>query len=702
MGSRGGRTMGAVLRGQQARWFVGREAECRLFADALGAAEPEWRILNVHGVGGIGKSTLLDAFGRVADQVGAHYCQVDCVELPHSPRRLAERLAVMFGARVRSRGAQLGLQDCLAAIRGRANLGPVAIAFDSYEAVGPADRWLREVLLPSLPERVVIVVAGRIALPRLWRDRAGWRPLIRAIPLAPFDRPTTRRYLGLHGIDDRDLSERAWEVTQGHPLALSLLAALVARHGLAALARWEDRPDLVAELSRRWLREVPDPRLHALVEAASAVRHFDQDLLGDLEREPVAAADFDRLTALSFVRPGQGGWRLQGLVRSALVRDLRWRSPARLRQLKHRALEHHARRLTQAEGGEWGGALAEFFYLLGDALIGAAFFGADEQDADEVYVVPATAEDLGELEQYARVCRERAATGGPAEFGLYDPGTGRRFRYQYLWVDFVRAPLDFRTVLDLGPGTVRLARDARGALRGISVVIPVNATTLPRLASQPVTGPYFRSLAPEQRAEYAVAAERTAAWFLRHLSAAAPEDSAARGVLLQDLFRIAFREGRLLTTSPAPFFQDLLLHTGFVPSPGATHHDFGPDLASPTYVLDVRGARLADLLTRLLEDRDPAPAGANMPAELAHALARHLTGMATVAAADRADDDPLRALTPRERTIALAVVEGLSNAEIADRLGIRPLTAKKHLTHVFAKVGVASRTQLIRRMLGGT
>jgi DNA-binding CsgD family transcriptional regulator len=330
-------------------------------------------------------------------------------------------------------------------------------------------------------------------------------------------------------------------------------------------------------------------------------------------------------------------------------------------------------------------------------------------------VVPAGRADLEELAGYADEGRRRAEAGGPEEFELFDPSTGQRFRYQYLWVDFARAPLDFRGLIRLGSGSVRLARDGTGRLRGVSVVIPVNAATLPYLEAQPVTRAYFRGLDPAQRAEYATPEDRTAAWFLRHLHAREPGDAAARCALLRDLFRVAFREGRLLTSSPAPFFQDLLRRSGFVEAPGATHHDFGPDLPSPTYVLDVRGPRLAGFLSRLLEGggggRPAAGPGAALPGELASALAKRLSGWVreesaataaaygAVPAEPQAEEGPLEALTPRERQVALAVMDGLSNVEIADRLGMRPLTAKKHLTHVFAKAGVASRTQLIRRLL---
>lgn len=51
-------------------------------------------------------------------------------------------------------------------------------------------------------------------------------------------------------------------------------------------------------------------------------------------------------------------------------------------------------------------------------------------------------------------------------------------------------------------------------------------------------------------------------------------------------------------------------------------------------------------------------------------------------------------LTPREAEIVANLREGLSNKEIAGRLGIREDTVKKHLQSVFAKLGVHRRALL--------
>ena len=49
-------------------------------------------------------------------------------------------------------------------------------------------------------------------------------------------------------------------------------------------------------------------------------------------------------------------------------------------------------------------------------------------------------------------------------------------------------------------------------------------------------------------------------------------------------------------------------------------------------------------------------------------------------------------LSPREREILNWVGEGKRNAEIASILGISPLTIRKHLENIFAKLGVETRT----------
>jgi DNA-binding CsgD family transcriptional regulator len=48
-------------------------------------------------------------------------------------------------------------------------------------------------------------------------------------------------------------------------------------------------------------------------------------------------------------------------------------------------------------------------------------------------------------------------------------------------------------------------------------------------------------------------------------------------------------------------------------------------------------------------------------------------------------------LTSREADVLLCITRGCSNIEIGTNLGISPRTVKKHLEHIYSKIGVKSR-----------
>lgn len=95
------------------------------------------------------------------------------------------------------------------------------------------------------------------------------------------------------------------------------------------------------------------------------------------------------------------------------------------------------------------------------------------------------------------------------------------------------------------------------------------------------------------------------------------------------------------------------------------------------------------------------------PAELAAAVRRVGTGGSAfdpividqlVGRHDR-PDDPLRALSERERAVLGLMAEGRSNRAIAGRLGIAERTVEKHCAGIFAKLGLPDRPDDHRRVL---
>lgn len=60
----------------------------------------------------------------------------------------------------------------------------------------------------------------------------------------------------------------------------------------------------------------------------------------------------------------------------------------------------------------------------------------------------------------------------------------------------------------------------------------------------------------------------------------------------------------------------------------------------------------------------------------------------------------LSQLTPGERNVALLVMRGMSNQEIADALHRDITTVKDHLSHIYDKLGIRGRTQLAAQLAG--
>jgi DNA-binding CsgD family transcriptional regulator len=81
------------------------------------------------------------------------------------------------------------------------------------------------------------------------------------------------------------------------------------------------------------------------------------------------------------------------------------------------------------------------------------------------------------------------------------------------------------------------------------------------------------------------------------------------------------------------------------------------------------------------------------PASRAEAALRRL-GVRRGARGPRRPRLGWESLTPTEGRVVDLVAEGLSNPQIGERLFISRRTVQTHLAHVFAKLGISSRTQL--------
>jgi DNA-binding NarL/FixJ family response regulator len=102
----------------------------------------------------------------------------------------------------------------------------------------------------------------------------------------------------------------------------------------------------------------------------------------------------------------------------------------------------------------------------------------------------------------------------------------------------------------------------------------------------------------------------------------------------------------------------------------------------------LKRAPAADLIAGI---RVVAAGEALLAPSVTRRLLDHFAAQQTV----KLDDSRLRTLTEREREVFELIAQGLSNAEIADRLVLSEGTVKTHVKHVFEKLDLRDRTQAV-------
>lgn len=344
-------TLADRLESAQHRRFVGRSAELRVFQEAFLDPASDVAVLLVHGPGGIGKSTLLREFTWLARSNGAAVLRVDGRNFEPSPPgftiALAQALEVDIGERV---------VDALG------SLGRALLVIDTAELIQPIEGWLRNTFLPQLPEQVHVVIAGRNPPSPEWQTDSGWSELVRVLPLRNFRPEEASGYLDLRQVP-RAKRKAALDFTHGHPLALSLVADILAQGNNLEDFDPRDHPNLVKLLLDQFTSGLPSEVHRAALEICAHVRITTQDLLRETLDTSRAHELFEWLRGLSFIEQSREGLFPHDLARDVLDSELRWRSPERYVDIHHRARLSIFRRLDSPDPFEVQRAFYDLLYL---------------------------------------------------------------------------------------------------------------------------------------------------------------------------------------------------------------------------------------------------------------------------------------------------------------------------------------------------
>jgi hypothetical protein len=350
MRQEGQRTMRDVLMVDRRAHIVGRTAERELFRSALTHDEPRFCLLYVSGPGGIGKSTLLELYAEDAAAADAQVAWIDGRDQSLSPADLLR--AVAPGRR----GTRPGAAPI--AVPGTARL---VVLIDGYENLEPLEGWVRDSLLPQLPDTSLIVVAGRHPPAAEWLADPAWSGRIRFISLRNLSSADALNYLRGRAVPEEKRAAIA-ELTHGHPLALSLLTDVIGRDPEVDLSTFP--PDLMRGLLARLVSRSPSSDHQRALGVMAVARRTSEDVLRSVLTDPaIAHTAFEWLEGLSFVDPVPDGLVPHDLVRDLLDADLRWRDPPTYREV-FRALHDDAmRRISSTTGRSQQAAIADLKFL---------------------------------------------------------------------------------------------------------------------------------------------------------------------------------------------------------------------------------------------------------------------------------------------------------------------------------------------------
>lgn len=354
---------GASLTNPSRPRMAGRAAE---LTRLLSLTDPFLRekVHFIHGIGGTGKSTLLDAFGLAATERGASVYRIDCRRVEPTELGLLDELRAVLGLpfdTLDQATAQLSAQ-------GRTSI----IVLDTYEVFRLLDTWLRQVFVPALPETVRVIMAGRDAPAFAWFTEPDSPATFCSIRLHALAQAEASDLLRERGVGEQDI-ERVALFAKGHPLTLVLAAAAVKEQpaiDFEAIASHR----VIEELTQFFLGGIEDQGEREALMASSVVRRVTLSLLRAMLPDGDSAKIWAQLVRLPFVEPSIDGLLLHDTVRDTIAAHMKAADPHRYAEFRRCAWRSLRSEVMGASRQDLWRYTADMLYLAENPIVRGAFF----------------------------------------------------------------------------------------------------------------------------------------------------------------------------------------------------------------------------------------------------------------------------------------------------------------------------------------
>jgi AAA ATPase domain len=410
------RRIGDLLAQREREAFIGRSAELEVLLSILDEGP---QVVFVHGIAGIGKSTLLGAFAEQARARDATVVRLDCRGVEPTERGFLHELGIAIGLQAVTPEQ---VAERLGTLGGR-----VVLTLDTYEVFYLMDTWIRQVFMTLLPENVRVVLAGRDRPVSGWLTSPGWQGTLRSLALGPLRESEAIELLSMSGIGP-EKAARIQRLARGHPLALKLAGSGVTELADPASSLADSvLQRVVEELTRVYLADVRDQLTRQALEASSIVRRATVSLLQAMLPDAAPRDLFERLRAVPFVESEGDGLHMHDLVQQAIAASLRAVDPSRhqaYRRAAWRQLNEEIRRASQVNLWRY---TADLLYLIENPVVREAFFPSGGQ---QLVVEPARLEDRAAIEEISRMHESPLAAEQLTEWWQKSPRAFRVVREQ--------------------------------------------------------------------------------------------------------------------------------------------------------------------------------------------------------------------------------------------------------------------------------
>lgn len=368
--------------------FVGRSEELEVLAQLFSDGP---RVIFVHGIAGVGKTSLLNVLAESLREKNVAVFNLDCRSIEPTERGFLHALSSSIGGSVNeSSEASAHLQ-----LLGR----DVLLSLDNYESFRLLDTWLRQVFIPHMPDNVRFIISGRDAPLHSWFTTQGWHGVVRNIPLGPLNDAESVTLLVDQGATEHD-ARSINRFALGHPLALKLAAIVSMETGVDNNLSALGFQRVFEQLMKLYLADVHDPATRRALDAASVVRRITVSLLEAMLPDLPAQDLFVQLRSLPFVENDHDGLRLHDLVQQSISATLQATDPNRYQQYRRAAwqqLSSEARRTGAA--GLWR-YTADLLYMIANPVVREAFFPTSDQRLVVEPAEPADGPAILELSQF--------------------------------------------------------------------------------------------------------------------------------------------------------------------------------------------------------------------------------------------------------------------------------------------------------------